>query len=78
MYRHQAALGTCFPPSSYEQAEPGFVRAASRTGVPGSLQGTGRLQGGPYRGNQGEPRPVALSQKRPSTSGFCLDLEAGQ
>ena len=53
-----------FPQSSYEQAEPGVVCAASRAGLPGPLQGTGRLQGRAHRRNQGEPGPVGLPQKR--------------
>lgn len=52
------------PQSSYEQAEPGVVCAASRAGLPGPLQGTGRLQGRAHRRNQGEPGPVGLPQKR--------------
>lgn len=66
-----------FPQNNHEQAEPGVVCAASRAGVPGPLQGTGRLQGRAHRRNQGEPGPGAAEKRcPPRTSAFCLYLEA--
>lgn len=62
--------------SGHEQAEPGVLRAARRAGLPGPLQGTGRLPGRAHRRDQGEPGPVAARKRGPpATSGFCLVLE---
>lgn len=62
-----------FPLSGHEQAEPGVLCAARRAGLPGPLQGTGRLQGRAHRRDQGEPEPGA-ARKRGQARHFPLQL----
>lgn len=72
----EVAPGSQRFPSGHEQAEPGVVREARRAGLPGPLQGAGRLQGRTHRRDQGEPGTVTVRKRGPPRR-FRLLLRLG-